>query len=298
LKGKIIDMKIENIGWSIGNFCNAKCHHCYSWRQRQGHEILSLDEIDTILDKIISYGIKTVNFGGNEPIFTNGKDLGSTTLPYIIDRLYERNIICGITTNGFTEKYLYENHFDTFMKVNDWDFSLDAPCSKEHNKNRNVSNAFEMVLEGLDICTKHKRLKSIVVAGMHTNLKPDVLNQFITLAQKYEADFRINILKPTEEHHKTLLPSVEKIYESMDWLLEKMDMVCMSESIFASQVGIGCNGSPCGEKSFRIRTKINGRVPITPCVYLDLDAGDILSESIDSIVSGAVFSCFIHMIVS
>ncbi len=285
--------KISNIGWSIGNFCNARCNHCYSWKQRRKNEdILTKEEIDIILNKLIQYGVKTVNFGGNEPIFTQGANVEKTDLPYIINTLTEHDIVCGITTNGFTAKYLYEHHFDVFMKVNDWDFSLDAPCSELHNRNRGVSNAFEMVIEGLKLCEQHNRQKSIVVAGMKNNFNKEIMSQFLNIARKYNAEFRINILKPTEAIHEELKPSIKQVYEIFNYLFENTDIVCLSESVLASQVGIQTQGCPCGTNSFRIRSKVNGRVPITPCVYLDMDAGDILTQEIDDIVSSDVFKRF------
>lgn len=120
--------KIKNIGWSIGNYCNAKCNHCYSWKTRKkSSDILTEDEVSVIISKLIDWGVETVNFGGNEPIFTNGKDVEQTMLPDIVRRLTRADITCGITTNGYTALYLYEHHRDVFLMVNDWDLSLDSP---------------------------------------------------------------------------------------------------------------------------------------------------------------------------
>lgn len=285
--------KISNVGWSIGNYCNAKCKHCYSWKTRKDNQdMLTQEEIDTIITKLIEYRVKTVNFGGNEPIFTHGSDVTKTRLPYIIETLHKNEIVCGITTNGYTALHLYENYPEIFMMVNDWDFSLDAPCKEEHDFNRNKQGAFDNVLRGLQICTELKRPKSIVIAGMKNNLNKEVLKEFIKLSREYYAEIRINLLKPIEEHHMELFPKAEQVYEAFQYLLDETDLVTLSEPVLACQTGIDINGCPCGRHSFRIRSKKEGRVPVTPCVYLELDGGDILTETIDEIVNSKVFAQF------
>lgn len=284
--------KIINIGWSIGNYCNAKCKHCYSWKTRKTrNDILTKEEVDIIIDKLIAYEVKTINFGGNEPIFTQGPDASKTLLPYIINRFSDAGIICGITTNGFTACYLHDNFFDVFMKVNDWDFSLDSPCEEEHNNSRNT-DAFENVIRGFELCSKYDRPKSMAICGMNWNLNKDTLDKFLNLALKYNTEIRINILKPIEKHHFDLLPSVQQVYEQFEYLLNNTELVTLSEPVFACQVGNNACGCNCGINSFRIRSKVNGTVPVTPCVYLDLDGGDILKDSLEDIIKSDVFNKF------
>lgn len=287
--------KCLNVGWSIGNFCNAKCIHCYSWKGRQNNRsVLTQEEIDLIIEKLINYGVETVNFGGNEPIFTDGPDLSETKLPYILKRLSQANIRCGITTNGFSSNYLFENYRDVFELVNDWDFSLDSHCRLEHDNNRRCAGLFDLVIKSIKICKENKRPCSIVIAGMKSNLTKESINGFITLAEELDTELRINLLKPTQPEHFALMPSPEQAYETFDYLSEKMDFISLSEPVLATQMGVSLNGCPCGTNSFRIRAKVNNRVPVTPCVYLDLDGGDILTESIDDIVNSGVFTNFIN----
>ena len=56
--------------------------------------------IDRIVDQLARLGVKTVNLGGNEPIFTNGIKIADTLLPYIIESLDDAGIIVGLTTSG------------------------------------------------------------------------------------------------------------------------------------------------------------------------------------------------------
>lgn len=286
-------MSIKNIGWSIGNYCNAKCKHCYSWKMRAGaKDILSKKEIDLIIDKLINYNIETINFGGNEPIFTNGSDVSKTMLPYIIEKFYNANIKAGVTTNGYTAQHLYHNYFKQFLMVNDWDFSLDSPYKEKHNANRKSQDAYDNVLQGLKLCMDYNRPKSIVVAGMKNNLDKDSLKGFLKIAREYDAEIRINFLKPTQKEHMDMFPDAQLVYETVDYLMKYLIPITVSEPTVAAYGNVGSSGCPCGTYSFRIKNKKNGRVGITPCVYMDLDAGDILTESIEEIVESKVFKDF------
>lgn len=257
-------------------------------------DILTREEIDIIINKLIDYKIETINFGGNEPVFTNGHDIGKTMLPYIVNRFAEAGIACGITTNGFTACYLYDNYRDVFLKVNDWDFSLDSPNRDEHNENRGSKEAFDNVLRGIDLCTKHQKPKSIVIAGMKNNLNRKSLDGFLDIARKNNTEFRINFLKPTQKEHFEYMPAFEMVLEAVNYLMRFLEPVTLSEPVLAAYGNVPCSGCPCGIHSFRIKNKKNNRVTITPCVYMDLDGGDILKENIEDIVNSDVFKQYIR----
>jgi len=77
-------MQIENIGWTLGNECPYRCTHCYSMSARRKGMNLEKWMIDRIVSQLAALGLKTVNLGGNEPLFTNGGNPKKTLLPYII----------------------------------------------------------------------------------------------------------------------------------------------------------------------------------------------------------------------
>jgi len=131
--------QFENIGWTVGNYCNAACGHCYSWKVRKdSREFLTKSDVDRIVEQLQSLGIKTVNLGGNEPIYTHGSDISQTILPYIIRKLTDAHILVGLTTNGVSFTYLEQHHPEELLMINDIDFSLDSPFQKEHDLNRGV----------------------------------------------------------------------------------------------------------------------------------------------------------------
>jgi radical SAM family protein len=104
------EIAIENIGWTLGNDCPYRCSHCYSMSARRKDANLEPWMVDRIAGQLADLGVKTVNLGANEPIFTNGIDVRATLLPYIIETLADRGIVVGLTTSGITLLKL-ERHF-------------------------------------------------------------------------------------------------------------------------------------------------------------------------------------------
>ena len=62
----------------------------------------NLDEwmVERIVEQLASLGVKTVNLGGNEPIFTAGLGLKRSLLHRVIQRLTDAGIYVGLTTSG------------------------------------------------------------------------------------------------------------------------------------------------------------------------------------------------------
>lgn len=282
--------RIKNVGWSLGNYCNAKCQHCYSWRVRQSEGILSKNDIDTIIHKLSILGVETLNLGGNEPIYTDGSDTRKTTLPYMLEEIVKKNIDVGVTTNGITAVVLHRDYNEAFKLVNDWDISLDSPFKEEHNKNRG-GNLFDLAIKALEIISEYGTPKSIITCGMSWNLDRQHLDGFLEIAKKYDAEFRINTLKPIETHHFNQLPTPKQYFEVFKYLIDRTDQVVMGESILAALTGHSVYGCPCGTSSMRIHSKTpDGRVPVSPCVYLhNYKVGDMIKDDVFDIVNSSSF---------
>src|SRR6185503_6962447 len=110
---------IRNIGWTLGNDCPYRCHHCYSMNARVKGRDMTVAMIDRVVDQLRVNGVQTVNLGGNEPLFTNGLDPRKTLLPYIIEKLEDAGIDVGLTTAGITLLRLYQDHRHAFDLLND-----------------------------------------------------------------------------------------------------------------------------------------------------------------------------------
>jgi len=290
----VVEHSFANIGWTVGNHCNASCGHCYSWKVRKdSSEFLTEADVDRVVAQLVRLGVKTVNLGGNEPIYTHGPDIRRTILPYIIRTLHEAGLPVGLTTNGATFFYLDKNHHDELLLVNDIDFSLDSPFEREHDVNRGarlhrlVVRCIERAVElGIDC--------SVITCGMRANFDRDYLSTFLALTKLAGSELRVNTLKPVEPTLIDQMPTPQQFYDGFAFLMANTDCITLGESCVSAFVGAGSEGCPCGTTSFRINAKTrDGRIPINPCVYAhEYKAGDLLTDDILDIVDSPEFRAF------
>jgi radical SAM protein with 4Fe4S-binding SPASM domain len=284
----------ENIGWTVGNHCNAKCGHCYSWQVRKdSSEFLTLNDVDRVIEQLIRLGVKTVNLGGNEPIYTHGPSLRETILPEIIKKLSDRGIPVGLTTNGVTFWYLDKFHPEALKLVNDIDFSLDSPDPQEHDLNRGVA-LFHFVLQQIKRARSLDIDCSVITCGMRANFTPDYLERFLELCRHLDCEFRINTLKPTEPTLLSQMPTPDQFFTGMSFLMKNSDCITLGESCITALTETGDKGCPCGTTSFRINAKdAQGRISLNPCVYAhEFKSGDLLKDDILDIVQSDEFLVF------
>ena len=289
-------VSFQNIGWTLGNDCPCQCKHCYSFDVRKNGADLTKELADRVLSQIYKLPVRTVNIGGNEPIFTSGLNAGKSLLPYILEQLHKKGIEVGITTSGISLVKMKELFPDSLALLNDVDISLDSPYASEHNENRG-SNTFHYAIEALEICREHCIHSGIILCAMNWNFTVDRLEKMIELAKQYQATIRINLLKPVEKRHFGLMPSPEQVQTGYKYLFEYCDVIDLSEPTLARTAGHQTvQGCSCGTNSMRINSITpDGKIMISPCVYMhDFRVGDLLTEDILDIVASKPFQDFAY----
>ncbi|MGQ9702924.1 MAG: radical SAM protein [bacterium] len=127
---------IKSIRWDITNLCNLRCLHCYTL-PLSGKLDLTLSQTLHIIEKLLPYGLKEVNFSGREP--TLWKDL-----PILIEKCVEKNLIVNVTTNGTAlDKSSLENLLRA--KLNMLVFSLDGASAEVHDEIRGRGNFLKTI---------------------------------------------------------------------------------------------------------------------------------------------------------
>lgn len=287
------NLQIENIGWTLGNECPYKCPQCYSMMVRSKGRDLEKKDVDRIVKQIASIGVKTINLGGNEPIFTNGINPKDTLLPYIIRSIYDAGIKVGLTTAGISLIYLERFYPETLAFLNDVDVSFDSPFRDEHNKNRGTL-LYEQAIKALKLCIEYGMSHTIIMCGMNWNLSDEHIDALLIMARKYDAFVRINFIKPTESQHMNVLPSPQLYFKASNYLLSQCDVVEMGESLISAATKYSEKGCPCGTRSFRIHSMTpEGKIPVSPCVYAhDYKTGDLLTEELGDIIESIQFQVF------
>jgi radical SAM protein with 4Fe4S-binding SPASM domain len=287
------EQAIENIGWTIGNDCPYRCTHCYSMSARRRGMDLEPWMVERIVDQLARLEVKTVNLGGNEPIFTSGLDARRSLLPRIISALVDRGIVVGLTTSGITLLKLEQLFPGTIPLLNDIDVSLDSPHPAEHNQNRGAP-LYQMALDALEICRSYGIDHTIIVCAMSWNFSPDHIDRVIEIARRHDAHIRINPLKPVRREHMASQLDATAFYEGFSRLMASCRQVDLGEPLLATATAHPGHGCPCGRTSFRIHSITpEGRVPVSPCVYLhEYKVGDMLADDIFEIVASPQFRTF------
>lgn len=287
--------RIKNVGWTLGNDCPYRCTHCYSMSARRKGRNMSRAVADRIVAQLASLGVETVNLGGNEPLFTNGLDPRQTLLPYIIEQIAAAGIGVGLTTSGITLLHLYREHRSAFDLLNDVDISLDSPFEAEHDANRGA-RLYALAMQSLEICQRHDLASTIIMAGMNWNFTPGHIAQLVKIAACYNANVRINPIKPTEPRHMELVLPASSYFLGFSQLLQLCQPVDLGEPPLAALTRYREAGRcPCGRASFRIHSITpEGQIFVSPCVYLhDYRAPlDLLQYPLSEIVHSPQFRVF------
>ncbi len=286
-------MAIENIGWTLGNECPYRCTHCYSMSARRKGMDLEPWMIDRIVSQLVRLGVKTVNLGGNEPLFTNGADPKKTLLPYIIRSLTSEGIRVGLTTSGISLIWLERDHPEAVGLLNDIDVSLDSPDPEEHNRNRGAA-LFPQAIQALEICRRRQIDHTVILCAMNWNFSPAHIDAIVEIARRYDAHIRINPLKPVERRHMSAALDARQFYEGFARLMRQCEQVDLGEPLLATVCDHPGKGCPCGRTSFRIHSITpDGRVPVSPCVYLhEYKTGNLLADDVWDIVRSPQFRAF------
>ena len=287
-----MEYAIKNVGWSIGSYCNAVCAQCYSREARKSGDLLSEEDVLTVLNKLHSLGISTMNLGGNEPIFTHSLDPKDSILPFIIREVKKRNITLGITTNGTTMLTLNDLYPKEFAMVDDWDVSIDSPFPDEHDRNRG-SGFFDKALRSLELAKSKGLSCSVVYCLMNFNSTPEHAYAISELTRKYSVNLRINTLKPTRKELLEIEASPNRIHSFFRALSAYYKVIHNGDIAAAISKEDPLSNCPCGKFSFAISPKKNNVIRITPCVYLQSYAvGNILNNDIASLLKTDIFRLF------
>ncbi|MEM5472886.1 radical SAM protein [Hoeflea sp. AS60] len=287
--------EIKNIGWTLGNDCPYRCTHCYSMNARVKGRDMSVSMIDRVVEQLAANNVETVNLGGNEPIFTNGPKARDTLLPYIMKKLHEENIEIGLTTSGVTLLHLARDYPEAFELLNDIDISFDSPYEQEHNKNRGA-NIYHQAIEAMEICQRVGKPHSAIMCGMSWNFSKRHLTDLVALAKVYDANVRINTIKPVQSDHMKVALTPRQYYDGFSTLLALCDPIDLGEPPIASITDFhGARRCPCGRTSFRIHSITpDGKIQVSPCVYLHdyKSEFDLLKFDLIDIIASEQFRAF------
>ena len=136
----------------------------------------------------------------------------------------------------------------------------------------------------------------MIMCAMRWNFTPKHIDALLEMARHYEANIRINPLKPTLPEHMDIALDPQMYYQGFARLLKSCQPVDLGEPPLAAVTNFArAKRCPCGRTSFRIHSvSPTGEIYVSPCVYLhDYKAPlDLLTNNLIDIINSPQFRAF------
>ena len=274
---------LKKIGWGFGG-CNMGCEHCYNASQLVADDCPKFTDLKKVADKLCPQ-ITDINYGTGEFDF-NPNALG---LARYIRNEYP-HIKQAVTTNASTLMLLQPVEIKYLF--HDIDISLDYPNAEEHNRFRRHSQAWNWVIESLNIL-KDLDMERSIVSCVTSRTTDDDIKQLLEISQEFDASWRTNWFRKVGRGKESLRLSTRRFWAIMLFLAKQgVQFDSMSDPLIANLLGHQEKnpfpGCACGKFSCRIQTDLT----VTPCVYLGKEkwaSGSFLNQSVEDVYNSKHF---------
>ncbi|MBH15801.1 MAG: radical SAM domain protein, coenzyme PQQ synthesis protein E [Gemmatimonadetes bacterium] len=277
------------VAWNLTKRCNLACAHCYisagSWHAQDSE--LPTKECMRILNEILDLNPNPML------ILTGGEPLLRDDLEAIADEASSKGATVVIGTNGTG---LTETRIDSLMKsgVKGVAVSVDSLRADYHDRFRHGGGALRETQEAVGRCAE-KNLDFVIQTTVTSGNRHELKDLAKWAADAGAISFNVYFVVPTgraermkgmnsAENEEVLkeLVSLEKIYRGTMMVRSKCQPQIMrhvfEESTDSSLLNYETR-CPCGVHYVRITPE--GKV--TPCPYMPVVAGDLLSQSFKEI---------------
>lgn len=284
--------KVKMMAFEVTDACNSRCTHCNIWRQKPTSDILTPQEVETMLKDDFFIELKKILLTGGECVLRNDiKELIAA-----IHRARPRARMT-ISTNALLPErvldvlqYTIDNNIPMGIGI-----SLDA-VSEKHDLIRGVQGNFKkadyLIKEIVKLKKQHKdKIKNVIIGHTLSNLTIDTVEEVKNYAENLKVEFLTTLYeefpyfriedenknKSLENYKKAdnrlLIERIKKLPPSLhyeillDAIANKLEYKCASMRTFFL---LKCNGD------------------IAPCLgFSDKSAGNIRTASIKEIWNSA-----------
>ncbi len=279
------------VEWLLTDLCNLRCVYCSSWDLNRSHEELSTEDALKLLDKMAELQIFSLTLSGGEPLCR--KDIY-----LIVKHASDLGIRVSIPTNGYfvnatTAKKLVESNPRSIQ------VSVDGANAETHDSLRGVQGSFTKAINAVKYF-KDTGFERINISTTVTKTNYDEVPEIVDMALELGAfGYSIRVCMPCGkargtyeqlrvtpnqwkkmleylvERRRTLGDSLD--FHSIDPLLVVIDpSFRKSLPLFDEQ-----NFSGCGSGNTGCAIWPDGKV--TPCAYIDEEAGNIHNQPLEEI---------------
>jgi radical SAM protein with 4Fe4S-binding SPASM domain len=269
--------------------CNNDCPHCYNEAERLQLGLMSADQWKQVIDKLVEIGVPHL-------IFTGGEATLHPDLPEIIRHADRRGPICGLNTNARRISHRPYAEELAAAGLNHVQVTLGSHRPEVHDRMMNA-HCFDQTVRGIE---------SAMASGLHTitnttlmQMNADEIEQTIDfLYQLGIRTFAVNGMIYSgggfetgqairEENMAPILIRIrdKAAQRGMRFMWYTPTMYCRLSPV---ELEIGAKRCNAGEYSMCVEP--NGDV--LPCQSYYVAAGNLLSDSWESIWGGDLFVSF------
>lgn len=277
------------VAWNLTKRCNLACAHCYisagSWHAADDE--LTTDQCLRILDEILDVNPNPML------ILTGGEPLLRDDLEALAERASGRGATVVVGTNGTR---LTEERIDSLMGagVKGVAVSIDSLRPEYHDRFRHGGGALTDTMAAVERCATRK-LDFVVQTTVTTGNRHEIADLARWSAEAGAVSFNVYFVVPTgraglmqgmspEENDSVLreLVELEGTYRGLMMVRSKCQPQIMRHVVQGDPESPLLNYEtrcPCGVHYVRITPE--GKV--TPCPYMPVAAGDLLTQSFKEI---------------
>lgn len=183
---------MRNVLFGITTKCPLKCEHCYEWNNLNIKERLSFADLQSVIEKLISYGVGQIHFGGGEPM------MRYHDIIELVNQ-YHNRVGFWMVTSGFqlTEERAYELKRAGLTGVC---VSIDHHEAALHNAFRHYPESYEIAHQAVKGANKAGLVTALSLCATKEYTTKENIDAYVSMGQSLGVSF-IQFLEPRAVGH-------------------------------------------------------------------------------------------------
>jgi MoaA/NifB/PqqE/SkfB family radical SAM enzyme len=263
---------------AITKKCSLQCEHCYEWENLNKKEVLSPEQLKSIVAKLQQRGVSQIHFSGGEPLLK---------MDLLIDVLNsaKKETDFWVLTSGF--KLTLDNAKKLKRAgLNGVMISLDHYKPEKHNQFRGFKEAYYWVEKAVQNAIDNQLVVALSLCATREFTTIENLITYANLAKKMGVSF-VQILEPKAVGHYSgkdvslsndQISLLENFYLEMNYDSKYKEYPLISYHGYYQRKQ-GCYGA--GNRSLYIDTDGN----LNACPFCQSKTGNVLDEDFDNSIS-------------
>lgn len=270
----------SNTLFAITSRCMFRCKHCYAANSIRKEEVLSRDDVLSIVDQICRSRVGVLSLEGGEPmlrydvLLDSLKVIGGRAVPFI-------------ATTGWNldERKAAELAGAGLVAAQ---ISLDHYIPERHNKGRGNARAFETAVKAVELFRNAGVFPILAVCATKDLIQYDGLFRYLKFAKEIGAGM-IQLLDPLPSG-RYLTAKEDVIFSSSEIkILTHFHRIANTQPEYRDYPGVNARAHQEHEDRFGCgmgheHYSIDAAGNVQPCTYVQMSVGNVLEEKLDVIL--------------